>query len=120
GGLVLLEAESGGGKTRLLHEFAYQSAQKGAWILFGQGIDQAAQRPFQLIEGVATTFVSAAGSDADAAASIVQKLGEHREAVCDSLPVLSQALGPGTPGGLGPEAFGEARSLNALAAFLDS
>ena len=62
GGLVLLEAESGGGKTRLLAEFALRGAQQGAWILRGQGLDQAAQRPFQLLTGVAD------GSDRDRAA----------------------------------------------------
>ena len=44
GGLVLLEAESGGGKSRLLSEFALRGAQQGVWILRGLGLDQAAQR----------------------------------------------------------------------------
>src|SRR5258708_38100864 len=39
GGLVLVEAESGGGKSRLLAEFALRGAQQGAWILRGQGQD---------------------------------------------------------------------------------
>src|SRR5262249_25719779 len=33
GAMVLVDAESGGGKTRLLNEFAQQSARHGAWIL---------------------------------------------------------------------------------------
>src|SRR5262249_51417212 len=37
GGLALLEAESGGGKSRLLSEFALCGAQQGALILRGQG-----------------------------------------------------------------------------------
>src|SRR5262249_52514032 len=40
-GLVLLEAESGGGKTRLLSEFATSGLQTGACILRGQGLDHA-------------------------------------------------------------------------------
>ena len=39
GGLVVLEAESGGGKTRLLAELAQRSAQQGAWVLRGQGLE---------------------------------------------------------------------------------
>ena len=58
GGLVLLEAESGGGKTRLLEELAQQS-QTRSWILRGQGVDQAAQRPFQLLEDVVRGIVGA-------------------------------------------------------------
>src|SRR5262249_57107494 len=60
GGLVLLEAESGGGKTRLLAEFALRGAQRGACILRGQGLDQAAQRPVQLVTGVAGGLIAAA------------------------------------------------------------
>jgi serine/threonine protein kinase len=60
GGLVLLEAESGGGKSRLLTEFALRGAQQGAWVLRGQGLDQAAQRPFQLLTGIADGLIATA------------------------------------------------------------
>src|SRR5262249_21444848 len=36
GGLVLLEAESGGGKSRLLDELAQRSGRLGFWVLRGQ------------------------------------------------------------------------------------
>ena len=57
---MLLEAESGGGKTRLLVEFALRGAQQGAWILRGQGLDQAAHSPFQLLTA---TILSAQCTD---------------------------------------------------------
>src|SRR5207237_8377078 len=53
GGLVLLAAESGAGKTRLLLELAQRSARQGCRVFRGQGLDQAAQRPFQVLVGVA-------------------------------------------------------------------
>src|SRR5690606_16862649 len=59
-GVVLVEAESGGGKSRLLSEVALQGAQMGMWILRGQGLDQAAQRPFELLTGVAEGIVATA------------------------------------------------------------
>src|SRR5207247_384117 len=39
GGVVLLEAESGGGKTRLLVELAQRGARRAAWVFRGQGLD---------------------------------------------------------------------------------
>ena len=52
GRLVLIEAESGGGKTRLLEELALHAARHDFWVLHGQGVDRAAQRPFQVLDGV--------------------------------------------------------------------
>ena len=46
GNLVLLEAKSGLGKSRLLEELAQRAAQRGFWVLQGRGTDFAAQRPF--------------------------------------------------------------------------
>jgi two-component system sensor kinase len=37
GSLVLVEADSGGGKSRLLDELAQRSGAGGAWVLRGQG-----------------------------------------------------------------------------------
>jgi serine/threonine protein kinase len=48
GGLVLLEGESGGGKTRLLSEFA----RRLPWVLRGQAVNAADQGPFQLLSNV--------------------------------------------------------------------
>ena len=60
GGLMLLEAQSGGGKTRLLDELARCGARLGVRVLRGQGLDQAAQRPFEVLIGVARDLLSAA------------------------------------------------------------
>jgi two-component system sensor kinase len=120
GGLVLLEADSGGGKTRLLDELAQLGRRQGAWVLRGQGEDQAAQRPFQPLVGVARELVAAARADPGQAAMIQERLGEQREAVCAALPELAEILGANTPQLLGPESFGEARCLQALGALLDA
>src|SRR5207302_8224023 len=60
GGLALVQAESGGGKTRLLDEVAQQAAQRGAWVVRGQAVDHAAQRPFRRLGGVAAVRLPAA------------------------------------------------------------
>ncbi|MBC7816648.1 MAG: AAA family ATPase, partial [Planctomycetaceae bacterium] len=119
GGLVLLEAESGGGKSRLLSEFALRGTQQGAWILRGQGLDQAAQRPFQLLTGVAEGLLSTARLEPGVEEKIRIGLGDHQEAACSALPELTTVFGSSAIG-LGPESFGEMRSVQALAALLDA
>ena len=50
GEVVLVEAESGGGKSRLLDEVAARAIDADTLVLRGQGVDQAARQPFQLLE----------------------------------------------------------------------
>ncbi len=119
-GLVLLEAESGGGKTRLLAEFAQRGAQLGAWILRGQGLDQAAQPPFQLLTGVAEALVTSARLEPGVEERIRIGLGEQQEAACSALPKLATLFGSSASPPLGPEKFAEARSVQALTALLDA
>ncbi|GAC1434307.1 MAG: hypothetical protein NVSMB51_01130 [Solirubrobacteraceae bacterium] len=120
GGLVLVEAESGGGKSRLLSELAQRSAQQGAWVLRGHGIDQAAARPFQLLTGVASAVAEAAREDPELAVELRMHLGGHLAAVSSALPELAPALGPAAHDTGGPEDFAETRTLEALAALLGS
>ena len=124
-GLVVLEAESGGGKTRLLAELAHSTAGQGAWILRGQGVDQAGQRPFQVLEGVAEEVLTAADADPSLGDSVRDRVGEHAEAIADALPELAKLLGQGVAPedaaiALGPEAYGETRSVHALPSLLDA
>lgn len=119
GGLVLLEAESGGGKSRLLAEFALRGTQQGAWILRGQGLDQAAQRPFQLLSGIAEGLIATARLEPEIEEQIRIGLGDHQAAVCTAFPELSTLFAAAATG-LGPESFAETRSVQALAAFLDA
>ncbi len=139
GGLILLEADSGGGKTRVLQELAQRSARKGCSVFRGQGLDQAAQRPFQVLVGVAAVLIAeragrsqeevAASSPGESAnlasptdgmAGLIARLGDNREAVCAALPELAELLGSPSTEVLGPESFGQARTLQALAALLDA
>ncbi|MEJ7846342.1 MAG: AAA family ATPase, partial [Acidimicrobiales bacterium] len=121
GGLVLVEAESGGGKTRLLDEVALQAAQQHFWVLRGQGVDRGAQRPFQVLDGVVHGIVTAATEPgASAASDLRRRLGVRAAATAAALPGLAVTLGAADQAELGPEEYGEARSLDALTALLDS
>jgi len=118
--LVLLEAESGGGKSRLLAEFAQRGARQGAWILRGQGLDQTAQRPFQLLTGVVEGVVTTAHTEPGVEEKIRICLGDQQDAACSALPELAAVFGSSEINQLGPEAFGEQRSVQALATLLDA
>jgi two-component system sensor kinase len=119
GGLVFLEAESGGGKSRLLEELAQRGAHQGFWVLRGQGVEQTAQRPFQVLAGVANELSTAARTNGDLD-PIRQRLGEQAKAVCAALPELAPTLGVQTTERLGPETFGQVRTLQALVSLLDA
>src|SRR5207244_3306017 len=119
GGLVVLEAESGGGKSRLLDELAQRGRRHGAWVFRGQGADQVAKRPFQVLVGVAAELLAAADPGGGAGA-IRDRLADQAVAVCAALPELAGVLGSGAPERLGPEPFGQFRSLQALTALLDA
>jgi two-component system sensor kinase len=120
GGLVFLEAEAGGGKTRLLDELARSAAGRRVLVLSGQGVDQAPRRPFQMLLGIAQTLAAAVRRQEVTVTALRERLGEHHEAACAAVPELAEALGQARADAAGPEPFGENRSLQALAVLLDA
>jgi hypothetical protein len=119
GALVFVESESGGGKTRLLTELALRGAQEGMSVFRGQGCEQVGQRPFQVLGGVVDQLIEATRSDASIAGDVRSRLGDHCDAAVAAVPELT-ALGWQSSDSLGPEAFGEARSIQALVTLLDA
>ena len=121
GGVLLVEAESGGGKSRMLDELANRCIETDALLLRGQGVDQAARRPFQLLEGVVDDLIAAAATDERLAERLRSALGEERDLLVSVLPALAEVLGDSaTEELLGPEEFGEARALSALVHLVDA
>jgi len=120
GGVVVVEAESGGGKSRLLDEFALHAAQRGACTLRGQGLDQIARRPLEMLRGVVTDLVAATDLDPEFAKLVRDRIGDAAAAATTALPELARALGDRPAISLGPEAHGEARTLAALVALVGS
>jgi len=114
GGLVRLEADSGVGKTRLLAESTRLSPEAGVTVLRGQGVADAAQRPFTLLDGVAQGLVELLASDEPARVALVAELAEVATAVARALPSLAETLGVTLDEDQGPEQFGEHRSVAAL------
>ncbi len=117
GRLVFVEAESGAGKTRLFDELALQASLSGFWVMRGQGVDQAAQRPFQVLDGVIEEVI-AAEQNGQITGGLRAALGDWAEALAVAIPRLAPLLGPLNPLTQGPEAYGEHRNLDALCALL--
>ena len=119
--LVTVKADSGGGKTRLLDEFARRAARRDAWVLRGQGVDQSAPGPFRMLSGVAETIAAADVAEPAVTAALREAVGARRETIAAALPVIATALGcEPADAEAGPEAFGEVRSVEALAELLDA
>ena len=125
GGVIAVEAESGGGKSRLLDELASRAVDSDTLVLRGQGVDQAARRPFQVLEGVAQELPEAAAHDRALADRLSSRLAADRPVLCAALPALEAVVGEpddtevGAGERLGPEEYGEVRALAALSRLLD-
>jgi len=119
-GLVLLEGESGGGKTRLLSETLHRAACRGFWVLWGQGTNDVARQPFSLLKGVVEGFLSAVKADPSLAIAVRQRVGDFAPAIVSAFPELASVLGESKALASVPEAAGEVRTLLALTSFLNA
>lgn len=117
GGIVLVESESGGGKTRLLDELCLRLGPE-VLVLRGQGADQVALQPFHLLDGVAGALSLACNDMPSLAGDMVERLGSWADAAAAALPALGDVVGAAP--GHGPEAHGQARTVAALCALLDA
>jgi len=120
GGLVHVEGESGGGKTRLLTELAQRAACSNTWVLRGQCTNDVGQRPFQLLDGVVEGFLAAAQANPHFADAVAGRLSaEYMPTLQAALPALAGAwLTAEGAVSAAPEAAGEGRTIQALAEFL--
>ncbi len=117
---MLLESESGGGKTRLLEESARRAARAGLWVLRGQGTSEVAREPFRLLGGIVEGVLAAARAQPALADALRSELSEDCETIIAALPALSELLGKKSSSVSAPEETGEVRTIQALARFLDA
>jgi signal transduction histidine kinase/tetratricopeptide (TPR) repeat protein len=120
GRLVVVTAESGGGKTRLLDEFCLQAASEGVWVLRGNGVDRVASQPLQVLAGVAREVVLAARDAPRIATEIRHGLGDHALPICRMLPELGEVLGVDATHTATYETDSQALGIEGLVALLDS
>ncbi|MEV7397160.1 EAL domain-containing protein [Aeromicrobium sp. NPDC092404] len=114
-GLVLLEADSGGGKSRLLAEVSTRAAAGGLAVLRGRGVAESGARPFEVLHGLAEGLAARHEEQPEIGAALRAGLGESAGPVAQALPLLAEMLGVAADeADVGPERFGEQRSLTAL------
>lgn len=120
GRLALIEADSGGGKTRILEELVTRAMLRRACILRGQGLSHAPARPLEILSGVARDLIAAIRARPPLGERVRARLGDRRNDVLSALPELAAVLGPAGEAAPGPDALGEERTLSALSALLDA
>lgn len=113
---VILEAESGGGKSRVLDELCRRAASSGAWVLRGHGIDLAAQQPLQMLVGV----VADIKARHDRVPMLVERLGDAMGPLCRALPELADIFPAPNSAPAVSEAQDRARSIGALVALFSA
>ena len=118
GGLVLLEAESGDGKTRLLDEVALVAAHRGTRVFRAEAYELGAPRPFAMLEGLAASILDAAAEDPRYADHLARSLGPWSWELGTVLPSLGRLLTPDTGEGRSPASEGRLR--DALAVLFDA
>lgn len=119
GGLVLVEGESGGGKTMLLDELERRGLARGARVFRGQALDRAAPQPLQTLTGVLQDLASVV-ERTPALAEALRSGAGGLGALCADSPRLEQLLNmPATACQAdGPESLGEARLVRGLTAVI--
>jgi PAS domain S-box-containing protein len=120
GGIVLVEAESGGGKSRLLAEVAARAAEAGVAVLSGQGVALGGQRPFALLHGVVDDLLAELDADATRRDELARELEDVAPSIVLALPRLAALLGTPASVDAGPEQFGELRSLGGIRRLFDA
>jgi DNA-binding SARP family transcriptional activator/tetratricopeptide (TPR) repeat protein len=93
GSLVLLAAEAGGGKTRLIRELAHEAADKGALVLYGVS-DAAVTTPYQPLREWLEFLVRVCEAD-----TLRECLGAGGTQLARVAPELAPVTGPPAAGG---------------------
>ena len=119
GATMLIEGESGGGKSRLLAEVAMQARRDGLRVMRGQATTRVGDIPFRLLDGIVDGVLAACSTDPRLLARMIEELGDHVDTLVSSLPRLQELFAAQLSATSSPAAFGENRTIEALARFLD-
>lgn len=120
GATMLIEGESGGGKSRLLAEVAMQARRDGLRVMRGQATTRVGDVPFRLLDGIVDGVLSACQSEPQMPARMIEELGDFVDPLASSLPRLQTLFAKYLSASSSPAAFGENRTIEALASFLEA
>lgn len=118
--LVVLEGESGIGKSRLMDAFCTEAAASGAWVLRGDARGRSTPLPLQLLSGVVDDVVSAMRLSETLASEVVARLGPDAPLLAMAVPELEGAFRAAGTGVASPGDGGRSQIVHALAALLGS
>lgn len=94
GGTVLLEGESGSGKSRLLSAVTRRAQVRKFAVFRGQGVDKGGQGPYQALAGVVDGLAHAAMADPSFRERLLETVGGEAQAVGAIFPRLAAVLWP--------------------------
>lgn len=117
--VILVEGESGLGKSRLLIEAVRVARRNHNWVLRGQASTNVGQRPYRMLEGIVDGFLSVVPKDPALFQRVQDQVGDMLDALVAALPSLGKVFK--TTGRVveqSPAAFGENRTIDSLIRFL--
>ncbi len=115
-----VEGESGAGKSRLLAELLRVASRKGYRVFRGIGASDVSSRPYRLLDGVVDGVVSEVSGRPDLQERLTETLGDRIGSIVEALPALAQAVGFENRAVTAPDETAEARTIEALVAFLEA
>lgn len=113
GRIIFLEAESGGGKSRLLEEIKIRAKNIGLRTFHAQGSKETVEHPYESVSGILSEVLT---SDAAFAGELRKSLTTHKDSIIQIFPRFESILGERSYLSIGPESMGESRSLEAISA----
>lgn len=116
--LVYLESESGGGKTRLLKEITLRGVKAGMRVFRSQGLEQAGQKPFQILSPIVEQVTAEARSNPPFAKRLSECMGGQNDVLATVFPELAHLLGGKVAEESSPQVFAENQTIQALASLL--
>ena len=118
--LVFVEAESGGGKSRLLQETARWAHSCGMRVFGSRGATLIAAKPFQALEGLVQGIVAESRRDPVFATRLRDAITSVRSTLTAAFPALGSLWGDDTPKDRAPEEFAQNRILDALVVLINA
>lgn len=118
--ISVVEGESGAGKSRLLAELLRVASQQQFRVLRGIGASDVSSRPFRLLDGVVDGVSAELASNGVLRDRLVELLDDRLPTVLAALPDLAAVLACPTLWDQAPDETGEARTIEALVAFIEA
>ena len=120
GGMVFIEGESGGGKSKFLSELSEQATGRGFWALRGHMARDGVTHPVEVLDGVVDECVEGVKTDPIFAGSLTERLEPYRSVLTAMWPNLAEALNWPDADAVSLTKLGENVAATALAEFLNA